>query len=195
MFEQEQIRNKNDQLALAHGWFITCFYCLHRLKYKCVFSSTPLRWVSSSTTLVCNERSGARVLLWCSVFKRQPWQLHKGWELKQGSRCYFPGTERLSHIDQQWVCHKSVNLSPIRALKGANAPVSARERARPRACVWQRWSRWIYIKLDFKNPSEMFQWFTVSAGKQFKQGTTRQLGSSLGYPTVDFTSHWEGWPG
>lgn len=98
---------------------IACFCCLRRVKCK-LFQTRP-RWVSSSVTLVCHKRSGAGALLSCSVFKRQPWQLHKGWELKQGSCCYFPGIERLSHIDQQWVCHKSLNLSPIRSLKGANA--------------------------------------------------------------------------
>ena len=110
MFEQEANMTPIWSDVVSLVWFF-----IVRVQ-MCFFFSTRLRWVSSSATLVCDERSGASALLVCSVFKRQPWQLHKDWELKQGSRCYFPGTERLSRIDQQWVCHKSVNLSPIRSL-------------------------------------------------------------------------------
>lgn len=110
---KRRIWHQYDQMLCRWCGLLPVLYCLST---NVVFFSTRLRWVSSSATLVCDERSGASALLVCSVFKRQPWQLHKGWELKQGSRCYFPGTERLSRIDQQWVCHKSVNLSPIRSL-------------------------------------------------------------------------------
>lgn len=133
----------------------------------------------------CDERSGPE-LCDSSVFKRQPWQLHKGWELKLGSCCYFPGTGRLSRIDQQWVCHKSVNLSPVRSLWGADAPrlfVCARVFACvcARVCEWRVKSN--YTKRDFKTPSHKFQWFTVNADKHVKQGDEKAAPAPR-YPTV-----------
>lgn len=48
------------------------------------------------------------------VFKLQPWQLHKGRQSwNKGHVAIFQGQRGSLCIDQQWVCHKSVNLSPI----------------------------------------------------------------------------------
>lgn len=137
--------NKRKRLAswlqtsvLFFGFFLFC--CFFGLRAKPWFSPlVPGEWLLQPLWLAV-ERSGMVHCCGVVCLNSSPGSCIKARELKQGSRCYFPGTERLSCIDQQWVCHKSVNLSPIRS-PGSRCTLSFPFYFTPLplcVCVWKR---------------------------------------------------------
>lgn len=77
---------------------------------SCVLSQVSLPFDLGG--LQYKSRAGMHVCV--CVFKLQPWQLHKGRQSwNRGHVAIFQGQRGSLCIDQQWVCHKSANLSPI----------------------------------------------------------------------------------
>lgn len=112
MFKQELTPGK---LTTNQRFLGFCFVVFWGSRAKPWFSPlVPGEWLLQPLWLAV-ERSGLVHCCGVVCLNSSHGSCIKARELKQGSRCYFPGTERLSCIDQQWVCHKSVNLSPNRS--------------------------------------------------------------------------------
>lgn len=96
------------QMMLCMIYRPSCVNSPSPLPLSCFFAQVSLLFDLSG--LQDKARAGVRVY----VFKPQPLQLHKGRESwNRGHAAIFQGQRGSLCVDQQWVCHKSVNLSPV----------------------------------------------------------------------------------